>query len=123
MGHITTFGGHPVSCAAALAGLEVTINEKLSEKADENGQLFVNLLKQHPLIKEIRQIGLMLGVEVVEPYSVSDLVYIFQDNGLIVDQFLFNETSFRIAPPLNITVPEIELISKIIIQSLNQLKK
>jgi acetylornithine/succinyldiaminopimelate/putrescine aminotransferase len=118
LGHITTFGGHPVSCAASLAGFEVITDNNLDVKANVLGELFVELLV-HPIIKEIRQIGLMLGVEVVSPHKVSDLIYIFQDNGLIVDQFLFNESSFRIAPPLTITKDEIHLIVSKIILSLN----
>jgi len=120
LGHITTFGGHPVSCAASLAGLKIIIQDKLHLKAASLGELFVELLINQPLIKEIRQIGLMLGVEIVAPHKVSELIYIFQKNGLIVDQFLFNESSFRIAPPLTITQDEIKIISSKIIESLNE---
>lgn len=122
LGHITTFGGHPVSCAASLAGFKVILENKLHEKANELGELFVELLENQLLIKEIRQIGLMLGVEVVAPYKVNELIYLFQKNGLIVDQFLFNETSFRIAPPLTVTKDEIRLIVSKIINSLNAIK-
>ncbi len=115
LGHITTFGGHPVSCAASLAGLEVIINEQLYKNGDNMGQLFFDLLYDHPRIAEIRRIGLMIGVEIKQPYKVGELLYIFQDNGLIVDQFLFNENSFRIAPPLTINEQEVrEVVSKII---------
>ncbi len=120
LGHITTFGGHPVSCAASLAGLEIITEDKLYLEANKLGELFVELLIKQPLIKEIRQIGLMLGVEIISPYKVSDLIYIFQKNGLIVDQFLFNESSFRIAPPLTITTDEIKLIVSKIILSLEE---
>ncbi len=120
LGHITTFGGHPVSCAASLAGLEIITEDKLYLEANKLGELFVELLIKQPLIKEIRQIGLMLGVEIISPYKVSDLIYIFQKNGLIVDQFLFNESSFRIAPPLTITTNEIKLIVSKIILSLEE---
>jgi len=121
LGHITTFGGHPVSCAASLAGLNIIVGEKLPEKAEYLGQLFEDKLSNHSKIKEIRRIGLMLGVEIIEPYIVGKLLKIFQKNGLIVDQFLFNENSFRIAPPLTITENEIdEVVSKITI-SLDEL--
>jgi len=123
LGHITTFGGHPVSCAASLAGLEIITKDNLYEKANDLGELFVELLINHPLIKEIRQTGLMLGVEIVSPYKVSDLIYILQKNGLIVDQFLFNESSFRIAPPLTITKDEVNQIASKIIVSLNEFAK
>lgn len=121
LGHITTFGGHPVSCAASLAGIEVIIDEELHSNANIKGKLFVDLLSDQPAIKEIRQIGLMLGVEIVSPFKVSDLLSIFLKNGLIVDQFLFNETSFRIAPPLTVTNDEIKLIVSKIKQSLKEL--
>ncbi len=121
LGHITTFGGHPVSCAASLAGIEVIIDEELHSNANIKGKLFVDLLSDQPAIKEIRQIGLMLGVEIVSPFKVSDLLIIFLKNGLIVDQFLFNETSFRIAPPLTVTNDEIKLIVSKIKQSLKEL--
>lgn len=121
LGHITTFGGHPVSCAASLAGLEIIIDENLHKKANSLGKQFVDQLCNHPKISEIRQMGLMLGVEIVKPYNVSDLIYIFQNNGLIVDQFLFNESSFRIAPPLTISEDQINEIVTKIIMSLDEL--
>lgn len=123
LGHITTFGGHPVSCAASLAGLNIIVDEDLPANANELGKLFVELLSEQPIIKEIRQIGLMLGVEIAKPYKVYDLIGIFQKNGLIVDQFLFNESSFRIAPPLTITVDEIKFITSKIILSMEELIK
>ncbi|RLD45609.1 MAG: aspartate aminotransferase family protein [Bacteroidetes bacterium] len=122
LGHITTFGGHPVSCAAALASLEVILEEGLHKKAEKKGQLFVELLKNHPTVKSIRQIGLMLAVDLKPAYSVSKLVKILQKNKLIVDQFLFNSSSFRIAPPLTITEQEIREVSEKVIESLNSLK-
>jgi|FLOH01.1.fsa_nt_gi acetylornithine/succinyldiaminopimelate/putrescine aminotransferase len=121
LGHITTFGGHPVSCAAALAGFEVITDNELHTKSNGLGKLFVDLLCNQPLIKEIRQIGLMIGVEIIAPYKISDLISIFLRNGLIVDQFLFNDTSFRIAPPLTITETEIRLIVSKIDLSLKEL--
>ena len=121
LGHITTFGGHPVSSAAALASLKVITEENLPDQAEERGRQFVQLLENHPLVSEIRQIGLMLAVEIIPGYSVSKLVKILQKNRLIVDQFLFNATSFRIAPPLTITTDEVESVAKQVIQSLNEL--
>lgn len=107
LGHITTFGGHPVCCAAALASLEVILNEKLFEKADKKGKVFVERLKSHPAIKQIRQKGLMLGVEIHRQAKMPELMKAFTVNKLIVDRFLFNDASFRIAPPLTITDDEI----------------
>ncbi|NOX86568.1 MAG: aspartate aminotransferase family protein [Chlorobi bacterium] len=120
LGHITTFGGHPVSAAAAIAGLEVLLDEKLPEKADEKGKLFVKLLSGHPMVKEIRQTGLMLGVEMEKPEQVTKLLKIFLEEGIVVDRFLFNDKSFRIAPPLTITEEEIHLAAKKILACLDK---
>ncbi|MDP2722863.1 MAG: aspartate aminotransferase family protein [Bacteroidales bacterium] len=122
LGHITTFGGHPVCAAAALASLEVILSEGLSLHAELKGKQFVQLLEKHPMVAEIRQIGLMLAVEIVPGFQVSKLVKILQKNRLIVDQFLFNSTSFRIAPPLTITNDEINHAVALVIKSLNELK-
>jgi len=121
LGHITTFGGHPVCAAAALASLEVILEENLSGKAEEKGKQFVHLLKGQEKINEIRQIGLMLGVELIDSESVSKFLQLFFKEGVIVDQFLFNKTSFRIAPPLTITEDEIKKVASIITRCLDQL--
>jgi acetylornithine/succinyldiaminopimelate/putrescine aminotransferase len=121
LGHITTFGGHPVCCAAALASLEVIIDEKLAETADEKGQLFANAIIEHPSVKAIRQAGLMLGVELKDKVKIKDLMREFHDGHLIVDRFLFNDASFRIAPPLTITSEEIDLAVRRIIDAMNRL--
>jgi len=123
LGHITTFGGHPVSCAAALASLEVIIEDQLAENANEKGILFKKEIEKHETVDHIRQVGLMLAVELKASHSVSKLVKILQQNGLIVDQFLFNRTSFRIAPPLTISFDEIKLAVEKINRSLDTLLK
>ncbi len=121
LGHITTFGGHPVSAAAALASLRVILDEGLAGKAAQKGQRVREALQHHPAIAEIRQIGLMLGVELKKEYTASDMVNILKNNKMIVDQFLFNEHSFRIAPPLTITAEEIEQVIKGVQKSLDEL--
>lgn len=123
LGHITTFGGHPVSCAAALAAFKIILREKLHETADFKGKLFVELLQKQPLIKEIRQIGLMLAVELVEDAVADKLVDKLFENRMVVDRFLFNNTAFRIAPPLTITEKEIRMIAQRITMSLQQIEK
>jgi acetylornithine/succinyldiaminopimelate/putrescine aminotransferase len=120
LGHITTFGGHPVSSAAALASLKIIVRDKLYEKAGEKGKLFVKYLKNHKLVKEIRQTGLMIGVELINGNVADRLVSKLFENKMVVDRFLFNRNSFRIAPPLNITNEEIEMISELIVKSLNE---
>lgn len=121
LGHITTFGGHPVCCAAALASLQVILDDELHLNAHRKGLQFSEELIHHPAVKEIRQIGLMIGVELCPEHHVPDLLKLFQKNGLIVDQFLFNDHSFRIAPPLTITHTEIGAICKTLVLCLDQL--
>ncbi len=121
LGHITTFGGHPVSCAAAVAGLEVIFENNLIKRAEKAGQLFDQMLIKTDGIREIRRHGLMIGVELKPGLNIPLLLKIFKENGLIVDQFLFNDNSFRIAPPLTITNEEIESVVKKIKFSLNNL--
>ncbi len=122
LGHITTFGGHPVSCAAALASFDVILREKLHEKAQAKGRLFVRWLEGHPFIKEIRQMGLMLAVELKDEKTTDKVVHALYTHGLIVDRFLFHHSAFRIAPPLTVTEEEIEMISEKILQSFQQIK-
>jgi acetylornithine/succinyldiaminopimelate/putrescine aminotransferase len=121
LGHITTFGGHPVSCAAAMASLQVITEENLSEKANEKGEIFANALKKHPLVKEVRQQGLMLAIDLDSEELGSKAMEVLWKNKLIVDQFLFNRTSFRIAPPLTISIEEIENICEVLVESLNRI--
>ena len=123
LGHITTFGGHPVSCAAALASLEVILQEKLHEQAPAKGKLFVEKLSHHPLVKEIRQIGLMIAVELTDENTMNKLEQGLFKSRLIIDRFLFDNNSFRIAPPLTITEEEINKVSERIVSSLNQIQK
>ena len=120
LGHITTFGGHPVSCAAALAALEVILNEKLHLRAEDKGKRFDDQLAGHPAVDVIRRKGLMLGVQLKPDVSVSALMKAFKKHHLVVDQFLFDPGSFRIAPPLTITENEIEEALTRIEASLNE---
>jgi acetylornithine/succinyldiaminopimelate/putrescine aminotransferase len=110
LGHITTFGGHPISCAAALAGLDVLTVSNLFNLAEDKGRRIEDRIKNHSLIKEIRRKGLMLGVEVDDPNIRKSLTAACLHHGLIIDWFLFNPATFRIAPPLTITHQEIEKV-------------
>ena len=118
LGHITTFGGHPVNCAAALANLEVLENEKLVEQVNEKGKLFNKLLK-HPRIKEIRSIGLMFAIEMENFETVHRTVLKGIENGFISFWFLSCKNSFRIAPPLTITEEEIGQACRMILKSMD----
>jgi acetylornithine/N-succinyldiaminopimelate aminotransferase len=106
LGHITTFGGHPVCCAAGLASLEVIISENLIEDCIRKSDLIRKNLN-HQIIKEIRGEGLLLAVTLFDNESVSYAVSHAPDFGLILDYFLFCPDSFRIAPPLTINDEEI----------------
>jgi acetylornithine/succinyldiaminopimelate/putrescine aminotransferase len=121
LGHITTFGGHPVCCAAGLASLEVLIEEKLTESAGKKSELFRNELK-HPEISGIRGEGLLLAVTLNEPESVRYIITHAPDHGLILDYFLFCDNAFRIAPPLTITPEEIKDACRQLIELLNEVK-
>ena len=122
VGHITTFGGHPVSCAAALANLEVILDEKLTDAAVKTGELFYTGLRGHSKIKEIRYKGLMMGVELENEAITNELIDIFLEEGLISDRFLFRPSAFRIAPPLTITQEQAEETIQSIIACLDRLK-
>ena len=121
LGHITTFGGHPVSAAAALASLQVILDENLPEEADRKGKMIQQSLENHKTVAQIRRIGLMLGVELKKEYEASKMVRLLKMNKLIVDQFLFDEQSFRIAPPLTITDEEVDEVIEKVNLSLDEL--
>jgi acetylornithine/N-succinyldiaminopimelate aminotransferase len=106
LGHITTFGGHPVCCAAGLASLEVIVEENLVAECNRKSDLIKSRL-MHPAIREIRGEGLLLAVSLPDDESVRYAVTHAPDFGLILDYFLFCSNSFRIAPPLTIKDEEI----------------
>lgn len=118
LGHISTFGGHPLCCAASLAALEVLKKEDWISLAEEKGELFKSFLV-HPEILEVRGIGLMLAVEFRDFEFVQKIIQKCIQGGLITDWFLFCDNSLRIAPPLTITKEEIEMSCQIILNSLN----
>ncbi|MGA2407728.1 MAG: aspartate aminotransferase family protein [Bacteroidales bacterium] len=108
LGHITTFGGHPVCCAAGLASLNVIIDEKLAEGCNSKSTIFKQELA-HPLISEVRGEGLLLAVQLIDPVYVKYVIAHAPDYGLILDYFLFCDNAFRIAPPLIISEDEISM--------------
>ncbi len=107
LGHITTFGGHPVSCAASLATLNVIRNEQLYAQAEAKGQLFRQLLADIPAIRAVRGKGLMLAAEFDSFAVLKPVIDRAIERGVITDWFLFCDNSMRIAPPLIITEAEI----------------
>lgn len=115
LGHITTFGGHPVSCTASAATLTVLLEEKLIEQVENKEKLFRSLLK-HPRIKSINGKGLLLAIE-FESYELNKkIIDKCIEKGVITDWFLFNSNSMRIAPPLTITEEEIIAACKVILE-------
>ena len=117
LGHITTFGGHPVSCAAGLAALKVLLKEKWISEVPEKETLFRQLLV-HPAIRAIRSRGLLMAVE-FESFELNKRVI---DrciaNGALTDWFLFGSNCLRIAPPLSISKKEIKKACSIILDAI-----
>jgi len=114
-GHITTFGGHPVSAAAAIATLEeLTKNPNLINQVDEKGAIYESALKNHSLVKGIRRKGLLISIELPTVEINQKIIQELLQNGLVTDPFFFMPQAFRIAPPLIITKDEIALTLELI---------
>jgi acetylornithine/succinyldiaminopimelate/putrescine aminotransferase len=118
LGHITTFGGNPVCCAAALATLTVLEEEHLLDLVEAKGKLFETLL-QHPSIKEIRRFGLLFAIDFDSDEVVNRIVQNAKEAGVICYWFLSHPNSFRIAPPLTITEEEIKESCEVILQAID----
>ncbi len=121
LGHITTFGGHPVSCAAGLAALKYQIDNNITAEVEPKGALFERFVSQHPLVQEIRRSGLLMAIELGASERLYRLMEIFNEEGIMSDWFLFCDTAFRISPPLTMSYEEIEECCEVIIKSLNRL--
>jgi acetylornithine/succinyldiaminopimelate/putrescine aminotransferase len=121
-GHITTFGGHPVCAAAALANLEtLTIVPEIIHQVDEKGELFEKALIRHKQVVNIRRKGMLMSVEVPSVEMNMRAIKILLDHGLITDPFFFMPQAFRIAPSLIITHKEIETTIALILKALDEL--
>ena len=120
LGHITTFGGHPVSCAAALATLEMLLSTDLMSQVKAKEALFKRLLV-HPKIKEVRSAGLWLAVELESFDILIKVIHECLRNGLLTDWFLFNNRSLRIAPPLIISEAEIAWACGVILKAIEKI--
>ena len=121
LGHITTFGGHPVCCAAGLAALNYIEANDLHHKAEEKGAMFERGLADHPQVREIRRGGLLLAVELGASEKLYKLMELFKEAGVMSDWFLYCDTAFRISPPLTISEAEIEECCSIIRGCLDRL--
>ena len=122
LGHITTFGGHPVIAAAAHSNLKETLSSNIMSKVEEKENLIRRILK-HKLIIEIRGKGLMLALILKKPDLTKKLVEGCLDNGLILFYLLFEPKAVRITPPLTISKNEIKKGCKIILSELDKIEK
>lgn len=119
LGHLTTFGGHPVSCAASLATLQVIREEKLLEQVPAKAALFRQLLA-HPRIKAIRNLGLIMAVEFESFEVLKPIIDLAITKGILTDWFLFCDNSMRLAPPLTITAEQITEACTILLEAITE---
>jgi len=121
LGHITTFGGHPVSCAAALAALDYLVDNRIVEDVERKGALFEKLVSQCRGVEEVRRSGLLMAVELGSSEKLYRIMSLFARRGIMSDWFLYCDTAFRISPPLTIADEEIAECCSIIESCLDDL--
>lgn len=117
LGHITTFGGHPVSCAAGMAAFEVLLNENLTEAVNNKEKLFLETLTKGEF-KAIRSFGLWMAIEFENEIKCKEVINKVLNNNVLTDWFLFAPGCLRISPPLIISSDEIHNACEVIIKSL-----
>ncbi len=117
LGHITTFGGHPVCCAAGMAAMQALLEENMMAQVKEKEQLFVSLL-QHPSIVAVHHYGLWLAVEFDSFATNKRVIDACIENGVFSDWFLFAANSLRISPPLVITNEQIKQACDVILAAI-----
>jgi len=122
LGHITTFGGHPVSCAAALSTLKTLLKEDFIALVEKK-EAHIKKRMQHALIREVRSSGLLMAVQLDSFEIVEKVIKHCMEAGLIVDWFLFNDACVRIAPPLTITMEEIDQACAMLLNAMDKVKK
>ena len=121
LGHITTFGGHPVCCAAGLAAMKFLQENNVVEDVERKGAMYEELLKDHPAVLEIRRSGLLMAVELGTSERMFKMMEMFAQEGIMSDWFLYCDTAFRISPPLIISDDEIRDSVRIIRNCLDRL--
>lgn len=121
LGHISTFGGHPVCCAAGLAALNYILDNNLLGSVEQKGALYESLLSTHSAVREIRRSGLLMAIELGSSERLFRMMELFVEAGILSDWFLFCDTAFRISPPLTISENEIRESAQIIIGCLDKL--
>ncbi len=120
LGHITTFGGHPLSCAAGLSSMNVLLDEHLMDSVPRKEKIFHQLL-DHPAIKSVRSAGLLIAVEFESFEKNKQVIGYCISHGLLTDWFLFASHCLRIAPPLVISDEEIEIGCQVILEAVHSL--
>ena len=118
LGHITTFGGHPVVCAAANACIEVFKNEIDWEKVEKQGAYMEHAFLKLEQVKEVRRIGLMFAIDMESSERVAKVVEKCLEYGVITFWFLSHPNSFRLSPPLNMSFEEIEAATRLIVKAI-----
>ncbi|WP_298027554.1 aspartate aminotransferase family protein [uncultured Alistipes sp.] len=121
LGHITTFGGHPVCCAAGLAALDYLLEHDVVAQVERKGALYEELLRDHPAVREIRRSGLLLAVELGDSARLYRMMELFAEAGIMSDWFLYCDTAFRISPPLTISEEEVRDSARLIRECLDRL--
>ena len=121
LGHITTFGGHPVCCAAGLAAFDYLTRNRVVEQVEAKGALYEELLAGHPQVREIRRSGLLLAVELGDAAKLYRMMELFKEAGILSDWFLYCDTAFRISPPLTISEEEVRDSARIVAECLDKL--
>ncbi|MBX2939650.1 MAG: aminotransferase class III-fold pyridoxal phosphate-dependent enzyme, partial [Ferruginibacter sp.] len=119
LGHINTFGGHPVSCAAGLAAMQALFNEKMIPQVAEKETLFLSLLK-HKRIQRVSSKGLMMAVWFNHFEENKSIIDALIEKGVFTDWFLFASNALRIVPPLNISEEDIRTSCALLLEVLDQ---
>lgn len=120
LGHITTFGGHPLSCAASLSALQVLISSGIIHSVKQKAATIQQRLSTSLRVREVRAAGLLMAVQLDSFEQVKQVIHTCIEKGLITDWFLHNNTSLRLAPPLIITHEEIEWACQVLLQAIEQ---
>jgi len=120
LGHITTFGGHPVNCAAANACVSILKTENWIDESQQKGEFLANMLLENKEVLEVRQKGLFFAVEMGSFERVKLVVDKCLEKGLIGFWFLSTPTAFRLSPPLSITKAELQQAGQIILEAIKE---
>ena len=118
LGHITTFGGHPVICSAAAAAVQVLKTEINWQELEEKAARFELRFQDHPELMEIRRVGMMFAFDMMSAERVEKVVANCMEKGLLTFWFLSHPYSFRLSPPLNITEVELNLAADVILSAI-----